>query len=233
MADYGLELRDSSGRVFVRSGLGFSYFYWGKVTISMGGPNDSNRDIALFNIPVSVPIALFTRGVGSGFNSGSEANLLPYNSNGRWRLKRWDQAFSFNVTDLIVYVFVDARYMPNEKYGVRAWDANGIKIYDTSRPLLQAAGQVLVSGQSGPGPTPSWFGAALPPSSWALAHGGFTYSASAQYSAYWTAIGTYIYGFNVIAMPTYGSPAGSRTKTQLMVIDRAYYDQFANLGNMS
>ena len=240
MADYGGLLSDASGRRFARVDGGDSYHYWGRVDTGQLSP--SWTTVPLFGIPTSVPIIVFI--------------FCNYGGNEDWRSRygkaevrqidgQWKaRAFRTNAGDVqpsfqsaSFYVFVPARYIQADKYGMQCFRADGVKVFDSARPLLQVCGLgnggVLTTGGSTFfNRTPTKCAAPYCSSSSAqyIVVGGAPYWAVVHYHG--TVTTGNLAGFTgmIAYLDTGGTKPGSTTFSNIPLIDAGYYDQFTNLG---
>lgn len=240
MADYGGILMDSSGRRFARVDGGDSYHYWGRVDTGQLGPNWVT--LPLFGIPTSVPIIVF---IHCNFG-GNEDWRSRYGKaevrqiDGQWKARAFrsfggDIEPSFQSASF--YVFVPARYIPADKWGMQCFNEAGVKMFDSARPLLQVCGLgkggILTTGES-------QFFNRTP----AKCAAPYCSTSSAQYIVvnsvpYWAIVHYYgtttngnLAGYTgVIA---YLDSGGTRPQNSQFVniplLDAGYYDQFTNLG---
>ncbi|WP_339023810.1 hypothetical protein [Aeromonas salmonicida] len=242
MSLYGGVINDSSGRQFARVDGGISYHYWGKITVQAAGSNGWVV-VPLFNIPETVKISAFifcdfggNENIKSRYGKAEVRQL-----NGIWHARvlrsMGDAEPSF--VSATFYVFVPARFIPGATYGMQCFDEAGIKVYDSSRPLLQICGVgaagALTTGQA------QFFNRT--PDKVASAYCS-TYSA--QYmvvngAAYWAVIAYYgttttgaLGGYTgmVAWLDQGGTKPPNVQFTNIPLIDAGYYDQFSNLVNM-
>lgn len=242
MSLYGGVINDSSGRQFARVDGGISYHYWGRITVQAAGGN-SWTTVPLFNIPASIKISAFIFcDFGGNENIRSRYGKAEVRQiNGIWHARvlrsMGDAEPSFQSATF--YVFVPARYIPSAAYGMQCFDEAGVKVYDSSRPLLQICGVgaagTLTTGQA------QFFNRT--PAKVASAYSS-TYSA--QYMvvsgvAYWAMIayfGTTTTGSlgGYTGMISWLDQGGTKPNnvqfTNIPLIDAGYYDQFPNLVNM-
>lgn len=148
---YGARLHDEKGRLFTDIGVE-SYHLWGVISLT---PSADLQRVSVFNLPSTIPISTFLwcdleDSVNWGDNQG--AFFLSHVS-GRW-------AFSFRNGPVVapatkntfkagkLFVFVPARHVPQDNYGLQAFNDQGVKVFDSSRPLLQICGVANPNGSS-------------------------------------------------------------------------------------
>lgn len=238
---YGAEISDANGRVFARVDGGESYHYWGKVTIN----NTANwQEVSLFNMPASVPISVFIFcDFGGNENYLSRAGKAEVRQvNGVWKARSYRSFIGEtqpSFQSVTFYVFVPARYISALAYGMQCFNSSGVKVYDSSRALMQIAG--IGSGDALTTGSATFFNRT--PTKTASA---YCLAYSAQYIAvqgvpYWAIIFYYgtttngqLNGFTGIIsdLDSGGTQPKSTQFTNVPLIDAGYYDQFPNLGNM-
>lgn len=240
MADWGGLLNDASGRRFARVDGGDSYHLWGRVDIPEMW--SSWTTVPLFGIPASVPIIGF---IFCDFG-GDEAWQSRYGKaeirqiNGQWqarafRMSAGSVAGSFSSVSF--YIFVPARYIPAEKWGMQCFN-NGVKVYDSARPLLQVCGlgrggNLTIGVSEFFNRTPAKCAAPFCSSfrSQYLAVGGAAYWAIVQYYGTVTTGSLAGYTGMISRLDQGGTQPANQPFTNIPLIDAGYYDQFANLGN--
>lgn len=241
MAEYGAELYDASGRRFGRVDGGQSYHYWGKVTISFSSMGNWHT-VPLFNIPASVKISAF---IFCDFG-GNETYKSRYGkaevrqSNGTWHARAMKSMADAepSLTSVTIYVFVPARYITSLAYGMTCFDANSVKVYDSSRPLLQICGLGAGGAQFG---TTTFFNRTPTKCASAYISTSAAFYITVNGVPYWAV--TFYYGTTTTGqlkgftgMISYLDQRGSAPPyvqiSNVPLIDAGYYDQFANLGNM-
>lgn len=160
MADYGALLYDEQGRQVTRVDKE-NYHYWGRITVN---PASGWQSVSLFNIPSSVPVALFVSATfGNGSNYANyQGDIYCSNSGGVWQFffKRgpvYSPATAAAFSTCTIYVFVPGRYVRAGAYGLQCFSADGTKFFDSSRPLLQFCGFVMNAASSSSVASVSYF----------------------------------------------------------------------------
>ncbi len=234
---YGAELCDSSGRIFARTD-GETYHYWGCLDIS---PGTSLQTTSLFNVPTSIPVACFINITIAPHNNfvdrGGLVELV--SAGGRWGVRHRSNipvapATVRAFTRFRLFVFLPARYIPQDQYGVQCFSASGVKTFESARPALQLCGLA-----TNPGETPFFFNrsTSLPAScmnneqtSFSLNYGtnyNMRYYASQVDAAGgrgFTSLWDFSYG---------GTPLPVTNVKNVSLIDGNYYSQFPNRPSFS
>ena len=241
--DYGAILNDQFGRTFARVDGGTSYHYWGKIEFNNLTP--SFQEAWLFNVPSSVPVSVF---ICCEFN-GNENYMSRVGAaelrqrDGKWLVR----VRASNIGEVqrsfvkcTFYLFLPGSYIAAKSYGVQCFNENGVKVFDSARPLLQicgkGAGGLMTTGSA------SFFNRT--PAKCASAYSATTkpFFTVVQGVAYWAIISYYgtttggaLAGFT--GMINYLDQGGTEPWSRgsfnnVPLIDAGYYDQFANLGYM-
>lgn len=147
---YGARLYDENGRLFADVGIE-SYHYWGRIDFT---PGVGYQEVSVFNIPTSVPVSAFLWcNLEDASNWGdNQGAFYMKDVGGRW-------VFGFRNGPVIhpavkntfksgtLFVFVPARHIPQDDYGMQLFNGNGVRVFDSARPLLQIAGLANPNGQ--------------------------------------------------------------------------------------
>ena len=148
--DYGAKMYDQNGRLFASTERE-SFHYWGCVDIPV---SPDMQTMGLFNIPTSIPIATFINVTIAPHNNfidrGGLIELVDLG--GVWGV-RFRSARPIAPATVIaftrarIFVFVPAKYIPAAAYGMQCFSHDGVKTFDSSRPILQICGFANVPGQ--------------------------------------------------------------------------------------
>lgn len=234
--DYGANLYDQNGRLFASTERE-SFHYWGCLDCPV---NPDFQVVNVFNLPVSIPIATFINVTISYHNNFIERGGLVelINNGGVWAIKFRGArpiapATTSAFTRLRLFVFVQARYIPSAKYGMQCFSKDGVKLFDSARPLLQICGFATT-----PGAVPNFINRQtnLPasimntertsiPMVWKTVVYNMRYYASqVDESGGW--------GFTTLWDYTYfGNPMPSIGVENVSLIDGNYYLSFPNMNN--
>ena len=230
---YGAELSDSSGRVFARVD-GESYHYWGCLDIT---PLPYLQTAPLFNIPAAVPVASFINVTIVPHNNfvdrGGLVELVA--EAGMWKVRYRTNipiapATVAAFTRFRLFVFLPARYIRQEPYGVQCFNESGVKTFDSARPALQLCGLA-----TSPGATPLFFNrsTSLPASCMNNEQTSFSLSYRTNYNMRYYASQVDAdgeWGFTSLWDFSYtGPPLPATDVKNVSLIDGVYYGQFPNM----
>lgn len=234
---YGAELSDPSGRVFARTD-GETYHYWGCLDII---PESFLQTVSLFNMPTYIPVACFLNITIAPHNNfvdrGGLVELI--SEGGRWRVRYRNNipiapAKVVAFTRFRLFVFLPARYIPQDNYGVQCFDASGAKTFDSARPALQLCGLA-----TNPGEAPSFFNrsTSLPASCMNNEQTSFSLNFRTNYNMRYYASQVDEaggWGFTSLWDFTYGgTPLPVTNVKNVSLIDGTYYQQFPNMPSFS
>lgn len=230
---YGSELSDEMGRIFARTD-GETYHYWGCLDLS---PASFLQTVLLFNIPASIPVACFINITIAPHNNfvdrGGLVELVSVD--GLWCVRYRNNipiapATVAAFTRFRLFVFLPARYVPQDTYGVQCFNESGAKTFDSARPVMQLCGLA-----TNPGETPLFFNrnTSLPASCMNNEQTSFCLSFRTNYNMRYYASQVDAaggWGFTSLWDFSYTGPPLPITNVQnVSLIDGNYYSQFPNL----